>query len=582
MLCPKCGKDNNYKGVQFCTNCGFNLSSPQQEPTVVLPDLSNDSGSRRKLEQAKVLIGQVIDGKYRLNKILGVGGMGAVYNATRLHIGDEVAVKILHPESHAEPTSSERFRREAQMAARLKHPNAVGIYDFGVTANGLIYLVMELVNGSSLRQIIKEQGPLAINTVADITSQVCAALDEAHRQGIVHRDIKPENIVVSATANGIQVKVLDFGVAKMRDLATGNLTQAGMILGTPRYMSPEQCMGEELDGRSDIYSFGIVLYEMLCGAVPFNSPASTAIAVQHVTQTPPSLRVMNASISPAVETVVINSLNKQREARPQSAGALSQQLTAAVYGNAVSTQQTYSSGAFFQPAVTQQNAPRPSQDMPTAIISNSFSGSNVPTSPPTPAYSTQSATIAKSSSKLPLIIAGVVFMFLLFIGTITAIIVLPKLLDNSNNPNDNRGVNVNNKQDNKQPEKTPTPNQTPTPTADSEYNQLREKILSSVPAQHTEIEKELLAAERKYPTDYRFPYERAKLTANETEHHETFEALYEAGKKAIENGKADAMLADLQRDTATSFRRLSTHREWKVLLTALTNKDAEDLKGGHH
>jgi serine/threonine protein kinase len=277
------------------------------------------------------LVGNTIDDRYRLDAKIGVGGMGAVYRATRLMIGDEVAVKILHAEQ-SDPNAGHRFRQEAQASARLKHPNAVSIYDFGITHDGLQYLVMELVEGDSLRRIIKEEGPLTPSACAEIINQVCAALDEAHRHHIVHRDIKPDNILVRTTTSALRVKVLDFGIAKLRDTAVTNLTQAGSVLGTPHYMSPEQCLGEELDARSDIYSVGVVLYEMLTGTVPFNSPSAAAVVVQHVNQTPTPPRLFNASIPASVESAALHALEKAREARPQSAGAMAQELDNAVRG----------------------------------------------------------------------------------------------------------------------------------------------------------------------------------------------------------------------------------------------------------
>jgi serine/threonine protein kinase len=283
-------------------------------------------------------IGQTIDRRYRIEAEIGVGGMGAVYRATRLLIGDEVAIKVLHQDRISnEQHTSERFRREAQAAARLKHPNAVNIYDFGVSTDGLQYLVMELVEGQSLRQIIKQQGPLTTSEAAEIIEQVCAALDEAHSHNIIHRDIKPDNIIINQTKNGPRVKVLDFGIAKLREDAASNLTQTGSVMGTPHYMSPEQCLGEELDGRSDIYSLGVVLYEMLCGALPFNAAVSTAVVIQHVNQPPPSLKAMNNSIPPAVEAVVMQALEKRKEARPQTARSLAQELRSALKKSDVQT-----------------------------------------------------------------------------------------------------------------------------------------------------------------------------------------------------------------------------------------------------
>lgn len=294
-----------------------------QGQTATVP---GDPGARAAASQ----IGRIIEGKYRLDAVIGAGGMGSVYRAHRLLIGDPVAIKLLHHEHVSEAEGSERFRNEAKAAARLKHPNAVSIYDFGVTNDGLIYLVMELVEGQSLRRVIKEQGPLRPAVAADIINQACAALDEAHRQQIVHRDLKPDNIIVNQKFTGLQVKVLDFGIAKLRDVTASNLTQADSIMGTPHYMSPEQCLGEELDNRSDIYSLGIVLYEMLAGVVPFNSPNSTAVVVQHVNQAPPPLRGSTPGISAAVERAVMHALAKRREDRPQSARALAAEFSAAV------------------------------------------------------------------------------------------------------------------------------------------------------------------------------------------------------------------------------------------------------------
>jgi serine/threonine protein kinase len=270
-----------------------------------------------------------LDQKYYLESKLGVGGMGTVYRAGRLLIGDRVAVKVLHPDQMSDPQAVERFRREAQTAARLKHPNVVTVYDFGVSREGLNYQVMELAEGESLRSLVERHGRLAETAAAEIIRQVCAALDETHRQGIVHRDIKPENILVQTIPGGLQVKVLDFGIAALRDVKSGRLTRAGDVVGTPHYMSPEQCLGEELDGRSDIYSLGIVLFEMLTGVVPFDSPTTTAIVIKHVNNPPPPPRTLNPKISPAVESVALRALEKRRDARPQTAGEMARELIAA-------------------------------------------------------------------------------------------------------------------------------------------------------------------------------------------------------------------------------------------------------------
>lgn len=349
------------------------------------------------------MIGRIIENKYRLDTELGVGGMGLVYRATRLLIGDDVAVKILNSTLVSDEQAAERFRREAQAAARLKHPNVVTVYDFGITSDGLTYLVMELVEGESLRQIIKKRGPLTSPAASEIITQVCAALDEAHRQQIIHRDIKPDNIIVNNTASGLRVKVLDFGIAKLRDPAASNLTQTGSVMGTPHYMSPEQCIGEDLDNRSDIYSLGIVLFEMLCGVVPFNSPTSTAVVIQHVNQPPPPLHLLNASISPDVESVIFHALEKRREARPQTAGELAKELRAAVSGT---------SSANYQWQTSQSSAPVTDQRRgrsPTLVMSTSPSGSHLY---PSHAVNPEVARGPRSSARIVFLTALVTVLLL--------------------------------------------------------------------------------------------------------------------------------------------------------------------------
>jgi serine/threonine protein kinase len=329
MVCPNCG--NVSDGNRICNQCSAELASPlatttsasggAQSPATVSP--LSDSGA---------LTGMTLDQKYHLESKLGVGGMGTVYRASRLLIGDCAAVKVLHPDQMADPQAVERFRREAQTAARLKHPNVVAVYDFGVSSEGLNYQVMELAEGECLRSLVERQGTLAETDASEIIRQVCAALDEAHRQGIVHRDIKPENILVQTIPSGLHVKVLDFGIAALRDVKADRLTRAGAVVGTPHYMSPEHCLGEELDGRSDIYSLGIVLFEMLTGVVPFDSPTPTAIGVKHVNDPPPPPRALNPKISPAVESVALRALEKRRDDRPQTAGEMARELIMAAGG----------------------------------------------------------------------------------------------------------------------------------------------------------------------------------------------------------------------------------------------------------
>lgn len=254
--------------------------------------------------------------------------MGDVYRATRLLIGDSVAIKVLHSHLAADPQAAERFRREAVTATQLRHRNVVALYDVGV-AHGVPYILMELAEGFSLRQIINEYRVLPLDFVVTVAAQVAAALEEAHRLGIVHRDIKPENIIANETAKGWQIKVLDFGIAKLYNQTDIGLTQDGSAMGTPQYMSPEQCLGESLDGRSDIYSLGIVLYEMLCGTVPFKGPSASAVAIYQVQNDPPPPRSLNPDIHPDVEAVLLRALAKSPDDRPRSPQMLSQQLIGA-------------------------------------------------------------------------------------------------------------------------------------------------------------------------------------------------------------------------------------------------------------
>lgn len=324
MLCPNCQLQNPETAL-FCQRCGQSLA---QTPASRDDDQPKPSGSPVGVS----IVGRVIDGKYRIEALLGEGGMGSVFRARRLLIGDDVAVKTLQADWATDAEMLERFRREAQTAARLKHPNVVTIHDFGQTADGQFYLVMELVEGRNLRELIRGRKPLAADFAARLLEQISSALDEAHRHGIVHRDLKPENIVLAEAATNWRVKVLDFGIAHWRDLTAGaaTLTQTGAVLGTPRYMSPEQCLGQEIDGRSDVYTLGVMLFEMLTGVPPFNSPVPGELIAQHLHQPPPSLHALNPGISLAIERVVRQALSKQRESRQPTAGALARQFAAAV------------------------------------------------------------------------------------------------------------------------------------------------------------------------------------------------------------------------------------------------------------
>lgn len=281
------------------------------------------------------LIDRVFDGKYRLDQRLGGGGMGTVYRATHLLIDRQVAVKVLGQRFVGDETAQQRFRREARAAGRMQHPNAVMVNDFGATNDGYLYIVMELLEGLTLRDLLAREGPLDPARAVSFMLQASSAVGAAHDAKLIHRDLKPANIFIEQRPNmPAVVKVLDFGVAKFiveeqEDDDFNTLTQVGAIIGTPRYMSPEQCSGiVPLTPASDVYSLGIILYEMLSGAVPFNADTPLALALKHVSEAPRSLREIVPSIPDDLEKVVTHALTKNPPDRPVDANEFRRELHA--------------------------------------------------------------------------------------------------------------------------------------------------------------------------------------------------------------------------------------------------------------
>ena len=267
-------------------------------------------------------VGAVLHGKYRLDSYLSSGGMGTVFRATHVMLGKPVAVKLINPELVTSPDMVRRFQREARAATSLNHPSIVAVYDMGQTDDGTLYIAMELVEGKSLKDVIKEAGALPPSRVLPIMRHVASALELAHKNHIIHRDLKPQNVMLTTGADGRELaKLLDFGIAKTFDDQATQLTQAGFALGTPQYMSPEQAMGKEVDARSDIYSLGVMLYEMLTGNLPFTDPSAPAILLKHMTEAPqpPSQRRPDLAIPPHYEAVVMRCLEKDPTKRFQSA-----------------------------------------------------------------------------------------------------------------------------------------------------------------------------------------------------------------------------------------------------------------------
>ncbi|MCC7043095.1 MAG: protein kinase [Acidobacteria bacterium] len=272
-------------------------------------------------EAADPRVGQTLDGKYRLDSRLGAGGMGAIYKATHLMLDKQVAVKLIKPELVTSPDLVRRFQREARAAGNLNHPNIAAAYDLGQTPDGTLYIAMELVNGPSLKDVIRTTGPITVDRAVRIMRQVGSALALAHRHNIIHRDLKPHNIMLATDGRHEVAKLLDFGIAKTFDDASTQLTATGFVLGTPQYMSPEQAAGRPIDGRSDLYSLGIILYEMLIGEVPFNDPSTPAVLVKHLTEVPapPSRRRPDVAVSPELEAIALRLLAKDPADRFQSA-----------------------------------------------------------------------------------------------------------------------------------------------------------------------------------------------------------------------------------------------------------------------
>ena len=271
------------------------------------------------LSEEPSLVGHVLDGKYTLMSKLGEGGMGSVYLAEQATMGREVAIKVLRREFSQNRMAIKRFLREASAASKLAHPNTITVYDFGQSNDGLLYLVMEKLTGRPLADILDSDGALPVPRAVHILSQICDSLSEAHKNGITHRDLKPENIFIEEkVGNEDFVKVLDFGIAKMQgDETTTQATAAGMICGTPAYMSPEQAMGKEIDGRSDIYALGVLLYEMLTNEKPFEGDTPMEVMLKHINEPSPDIyQRTQVQVPQGVQDTVDKLLAKKPDGRP--------------------------------------------------------------------------------------------------------------------------------------------------------------------------------------------------------------------------------------------------------------------------
>jgi HAMP domain-containing protein len=275
------------------------------------PDMDRMGGG-----QGRMLVpGQTLANRYEIKKVLGAGGMGMVYRALDKELGETVAIKTLKTEfMDADPNALDRFRSEIRLARRISHRNVVRTHDIG-EVDGLYYITMEFVEGSSLKDLIVSRGRLPAAAVISIGKQLCRALEVAHEAGVIHRDIKPQNMVVEADGT---LKVMDFGIARLQTSSDGH-TRAGMVVGTPEYMSPEQLRGDELDGRSDLYSAGAVLYESLTGKLPLIADTPASLIGKVLTEVPIAPRASVAEISPLLSSAIMQALEKDREKRPRTA-----------------------------------------------------------------------------------------------------------------------------------------------------------------------------------------------------------------------------------------------------------------------
>ena len=303
--------------------------APSASPAAAKPKPAG--GLRRPAQPLENLIGRTLNHRYLVEDKVGEGGFGAVFRGKQIATGREVALKILHPHNVSDETIVARFRREAEACSKLRDPHTVTTYDFDETPDGILYLAMELLRGRSLHQLQKAEGMLPPARVLNILDQVAASLTEAHANGIVHRDMKPENVFIETRNGDDHVKVLDFGIAKVMsdDRQAPALTAVGQTLGTLEFMSPEQLRGQALDGRSDLYALGMMAYEMLTGALPFQSVKSPIDIINfHMKQAPPAPSALTdkVAIPPGIDAIILKMVAKDREQRFADATALREEI----------------------------------------------------------------------------------------------------------------------------------------------------------------------------------------------------------------------------------------------------------------
>ncbi|UCE41820.1 MAG: protein kinase [Candidatus Aminicenantes bacterium] len=310
--CPKC-KTENPSDSKYCKECATRLPSSEE-----LTPLPTETIQAPKKE---LTTGSIFAGRYQIMTELGKGGMGRVYRALDQKINEEVAIKLIKPEIAKDKRTIERFSNELKMARKIAHRNVCKMYYLG-EEEGAHYITMEYIPGEDLKSMIRMSGQLSTSTVIKIAGQVCDGLNEAHRLGVIHRDLKPNNIMIDKQGNA---RIMDFGIA--RSLSTEGITGSGIIIGTPEYMSPEQVEGKETDQRSDIYSLGVILYEMATGRVPFEGDTPFTIGVKHKSEMPTNPQELNDQIPDDLSEIILKCLEKDKEKRFQSAEEVQTDLT---------------------------------------------------------------------------------------------------------------------------------------------------------------------------------------------------------------------------------------------------------------
>jgi len=332
-------KNTKGKGTFKDNPCTFQvfLTDDSELKTVFVP--SGESGSNsapaqdfENFEGVDPFIGTTIDGKYEILDSVGQGGMSVVYKAMQTAMHRTVALKMLKMGLSSDPVFSQRFMREVSLLGKLNHPNIVTVFDSGMTSLGNLYLAMDLLSGKSLQEILDDCGALPLERAAPLILQICDALNHAHKRDITHRDLKPGNVMIEKTHRGEEVvKIVDFGLAKMGE-GSERLTRAGELWGSSFYMSPEQCNGAESDGRSDIYSFGILIYQMITGKVPFRGSGFMETVSKQMNEPPPPLKVTKSDlvVSDMLERVIFKCLEKAPEKRFQTVSDLKSALQSAL------------------------------------------------------------------------------------------------------------------------------------------------------------------------------------------------------------------------------------------------------------